>query len=401
MTHENQLGMFIHWGLYSQTQLQDQAFVRYDLPREEYEGLIRSFHPTEYDPEAWVRLAKSAGMKYLCFTAKHHDGFCMWDTEYSDYSIMHTPYGKDVLKLLAEACRKHGLKLSLYYSNPDWHHPFGYNPHSSHQWRAVQTERVDLECYKAYIKNQITELLTNYGEIYTLFWDIPPRVEDKSINELVRKLQPKILINDRGFDQGDFSTPEREYQSPDGQRFERMTEACNSIDMQSWGYRADTDFYSLRHLTASIARVMSMGGSYLLNVGPTPLGTIDPRHAERIRRVGEWYNRMEGCLEGHESDGFDYQLKGADDYRVLKKGNKSYFVFLQGTRGEGIALKFFPSRPKRVRLLNTGKPLPFAVERLPEHFNGKTGVAEHPYLHIRAIPADELPPEPVVIELEW
>jgi len=216
MTHRNKFGMFIHWGIYALTELQDQAFIRYDMPREKYEALQHRFNPVNYNPEEWVLLAKNAGMKYICFTTKHHDGFCMWDTKYSDYNIMNTPYGKDVLKMLAEACEKHGMLLSLYYSIPDWHHPKGFNPVSTHQWGAVNKDAPDFDSYKSYIVSQITELLTNYGKIYTLFWDIPPKLEDRSINEYVRKLQPGIFINNRGFDEGDFSTPEREYQKDDG-----------------------------------------------------------------------------------------------------------------------------------------------------------------------------------------
>ena len=122
MTFANKFGMFIHWGLYSQLGLHEQAFVKWDIPRAEYEGLINTFNPIDYDPEKWVLMAKAAGMKYICFTAKHHDGFCMWDTKYTNYNIMHTPYGRDALAMLADACRKHGMLLSIYYSNPDWHY---------------------------------------------------------------------------------------------------------------------------------------------------------------------------------------------------------------------------------------------------------------------------------------
>lgn len=177
-----------------------------DWPREKYEALIHEFNPIQYDPEEWVLLAKSAGMKYICFTTKHHDGFCMWNTRYRDYNITNTPYGKDVLKMLADACRKHGMLLSLYYSNPDWHHPYGCNPASTHQWKALKRTDVNTGIYREYIKNQITELLTKYGSIYTFFWDIPPNIKDPSLNELIRSLQPGIFINDRGFDTGDFST---------------------------------------------------------------------------------------------------------------------------------------------------------------------------------------------------
>jgi len=400
MTHENKLGMFIHWGIYALTALQEQAIVRYDLDREEYESLRQKFDPQRYDPEKWVLLAKEAGMKYICFTTKHHDGFCMWDTKYSDYNVMNTPYGKDVLKMLADACHKHGMLLSLYYSNPDWHHEYGYNPASSHQWRSVQTERVDLETYREYIKNQVTELLTNYGPIYTFFWDIPPKIEDPSMNQLVRRLQPGIYINNRGWDEGDFSTPEREYKATEGTRFTRMTEACNSVGQQSWGYRENEDFYSIRHLTTSIDRIMSMGGSYLLNVGPSAEGEITPEYAERIRRVGDWYRRMEGCLECTEEDTFFYESRH-NRYIANKKNGKTYLHFYEGLISSSVALKGYPRLPRRVRLMNTGRDLAFKIEVLPEFFNGKTGKAEVEFLHITGIPIDDLLAEPIVLEIEW
>lgn len=400
MTDRNRFGMFVHWGFYALTGLQEQAFVRYNLDRGEYEALMHQFNPVDYDPEKWVLLAKEAGMEYICFTAKHHDGFCMWDTKETDYSIMHTPYGKDVLKMLADACQKHGMKLSLYYSNPDWHHPKGYNPASTHQWRALNQDTPDLDAYKAYIKAQITELLTNYGPIYTFFWDIPARIEDPSFNELVRKLQPGIFINDRGWGSGDFSTPEREYRATEGQRFTRMTEACNSLGEQSWGYRKQEDFYSLRHITSSIDRIMAMGGSYLLNVGPDATGVIPPEYERRLRKVGDWYNRMEGCLVGHEADEFQYNVKH-NPCIVTKKNGKSYFHFYSGLISSAVAVADYPSVPKRVRLMNTGALLPFAAESLPEFFSGQTGQAEHIYLHISGIPVDDLANEPIVIEVEW
>jgi len=399
VTHANKFGMFIHWGVYALTGLQEQAFVRYDLPREEYEAYQKQVNPVDYDPEQWVLLAKEAGMQYICFTAKHHDGFCMWDTKYSDYSIMHTPYGKDVLKMLADACQKHDMKLSLYYSNPDWHHPKGFNPHSSHQWKAVQDGEPDLAAYRDYVKNQLTELLTHYGPIYTFFWDIPPRVEDPSLNERIRSLQPGIYINDRGWDKGDFSTPEREYETHNATRFERMTEACNSVGVQSWGYRQNEDFYSLRHLTHAIDQIMAMGGSYLLNVGPTPEGTISPDYADRIRKIGDWYRRMEGCLECHEADPFDYGVY-ANKAIVTRKNGKSYFHFCHGLMSGAIALTNYPSVPKRVRLMNTGAVLPAEVTLLPGFFDGKTGKANE-FLCITGIPVDDLSNEAIVVEIEW
>ena len=398
MTHENKFGMFVHWGFYALTGIQEQAFARMDMDRAEYESLMYKFDPVKYDPEEWVLLAKSAGMEYICFTTKHHDGFCMWDTAYTDYKIINTPYGKDTLKMLADACHKHGMILSLYYSNPDWHHPNGFNPASTHQWKAITDNGIDTAKYREFVKNQVRELLTNYGKIYTFFWDIPPRVYDPSFNEMIRELQPGIYINDRGYDTGDFSTPEREYQAAGSQRFTRMTEACNSLGVQSWGYRENEDFYSLRHLISAIDRTMAMGGSYLLNVGPDASGVITEKYASRLKRIGDWYNRMGGALVCHEEDTFNYAPRGAKPI-VTKKGGKTYFHFPDGMSSTALALKFYPSMPKGVRLLNTGALLPYAVERLPEFFNdGGTATL---VLHIHGIPVDDLASEAIVIEVEW
>ena len=402
MTHSNLFGMFIHWGIYSMTSLHEQAFARYNLPRSDYEAFAKEFNPYLYNPEDWVLLAKECGMQYICFTTKHHDGFCMWDTQYSDYSIMHTPYGKDVLKMLADACQKHNMKLSLYYSLPDWHHPKGYNPAATHQWKAINQNDPDFATYCDYVKNQITELLTNYGPIYTFFWDIPPRIEDPSFNAYIRSLQPGILINNRGFDKGDFSTPEREYDEDGSNKpFASMTEACNSIDVQSWGFRENTTFYSYRFLLSSIDRVMARGGSYLLNIGPKSDGTLDPVHVDRMRKIGAWYQKMEGCLENHEADPFDYGFRYCGSCIPTIKNGNSYFHFFDSLVSDCVALARFPQIPKAIRCLNNGKQLPYCVEVLPDTFDGNTGIAKQEFLHIRNIPTDDYPHEPIVLEISW
>lgn len=395
MKFNNQFGMFIHWGIYACTKEQEQVFARNDIDRAEYESLKDQFNPVLYNPEEWVLAAKKAGMKYICFTTKHHDGFCMWDTKYSDYNIMNTPYGKDVLKELAEACRKHDMKLSLYYSNPDWHHEYGYNPNSTHQWKA---KNENLKVYMEYERNQITELLTGYGNIYTLFWDIPPCIEDRSMNELVRSLQPDILINDRGFDPGDFSTPERELQT-ENSRYPHMTEACDSIGAQSWGYRETEDYHSIRYLTTAIDRVMARGGSFLLNVGPKADGTFPQEATEILNQVGDWYNRMEGCLEDTEVDEYPYAVRNSH-YVVNKKNGKSYFHFYDGINSSAVSFSKYPALPASVRLVNTGKELEFGEELLPRYFDMNTGKSIK-HLHIRGIPTNELSQEPVVLEICW
>ena len=400
MIFDNKFGMFIHWGIYSCLGLHEQALARYDISHGEYERLASDFNPTEYDPAGWVRLAKEAGMKYICFTAKHHDGFCMWDTKETDYNVMNTPYGKDVLKMLSEACEKAGILLSIYYSNPDWHHPYGYNPASSHQWKAKFKNQTDTVKYREFVKRQVTELLTGYGRIYTFFWDIPPKICDPSMNELVRRLQPGILINDRGYDDGDFSTPEREYEESDAGRFTRMTEACNSVGQQSWGYRKGENFYSKKHLCSAIDRYMAAGASYLLNVGPDSLGRIAPEYSNKIRRIGDFYNRVKGSLESTDGDSYDYGIK-TNKYIATKKDNKTYLHFYEGLISDAVSLSRYPQKPRAVRLLNTGESLDHSITYLPESFAWDSESLKRRNLLISGIDIDSLSDEPIVIEIEW
>lgn len=400
--HENKFGLFIHWGIYSLLGVHEQVQARNDIDRKEYEQLAERFNPVDYDPEQWVLLAKKAGMQYICITAKHHDGFCMWDTKQTDYNIMNTPYGKDVLKMLSDACRKHGLGLSIYYSNPDWHHPYGYNPNSSHQWKARNMDAPDTEKYREFVKEQVKELLTNYGPIYTFFWDIPPHIEDPSINDLVRSLQPNIYINDRGWSEGDFSTPEREYQASGSSRYTRMTEACNSVGLKSWGYRVNEDFYTKRFLCCAIDRYMALGASYLLNVGPDSTGKIPPNYEDRLLAVADWYNRMNGCLECHQEDTFAYDIS-CDPYIATVKDGMTYLHFYEGLISRAVVIKQYPAAPKRVRLMNTGQDLPFELVYMPECFDGIANVADPSVrrLHIYGIDADALADEPIVLQIQW
>ena len=395
---ENKLGLFIHWGVYSSYAWHEQVLAKQNVPFEEYDARAMSFNPQGLDVEEWVLLAKNAGMKYLCFTAKHHDGFCLWDTKYTDYNIVNTPYGKDVLKELSLACKKHGIALSIYYSNPDWHHRNAYNSLSTHQWRTRSQEESDLVAYRIFIKNQVRELLTNYGEIYTWFWDIPPHIDDPSLNELVRNLQPNILINDRGWDTGDFSTPEREL--PEGKFFTRRTEACQSVGEQSWAYRADEDYYSVRFLRSCIDKIMAMGGSYLLNVGPKAEGKIPKTAKEIVEAVGDWYKRMAGVLEGASADTRQLKLSGGECI-VNEKDGKTYLHFYNGVRSRTVNIyEGADSIPKNARLVNDGRQLRVRYDKLPYRF-GDDGICEQKYISICDIPCDDFSLEPLVIEIEW
>ena len=396
---QNRFGMFLHWGLYAIPAVHEQVLARGDWRHEDYEALMHRFNPTEYDPEAWVRLAKDCGMSYICFTAKHHDGFCMWDTAETDYNIMHTPYGRDVLRMLADACRKYDMKLSLYYSNPDWHHPCAYNSLSTHQWKAKNKDGADMDAYIAFIKAQITELLTHYGEIYTLFWDIPPHIEDKSINALARSLQPNILINNRGFDDGNFATPERSV--PDGDRFPTMTEACQSVGEHSWGYRAEEDYFPAHHLMASIDKIMAMGGSYLLNVGPMADGTLPARAVGLLRRIGAWYQTVRPSLENTAPAARSYALLGGVPHIAVEKDGVTYFHFYRGLCSTAVTfLDADLPTPKKAVLLNTGETLPLRHGTLPSKVDADA-VARTEYHSLREIPVDDLTGEPIVIAVEW
>ena len=396
---QNRFGLFVHFGLYAALGYHEQALARLDLDHAEYERLADRFSPLVGTPEQWVLLAKRAGMKYICFTAKHHDGFCLWDTKTTAYNVMHTPCGRDLLAELAAACRSHGVALSIYYSNPDWHHPNAYNHLSSHQWKSKSPESADREAYLAYVKAQITELLSGYGEIYSLFWDIPPMFEDRSLNALVRRLQPGILVNDRGYDEGDFSTPERTI--PQGSRFTRMTEACQSVGAQSWGYRENEDYFSTRDLISSIDHVMAMGGSYLLNVGPMPNGEIPADAAEIVERIGDWYRRTEGVLEENEADPFSYALAVDDRYDAFVKNGKTYLHFYAGLSCRTLTFLSAPGCPRSARLQNDGRSLGLRYACLPRPFDSETGRETGPLVSITDIPVDDYPSEPIMIEIEW
>lgn len=398
---ENKLGMFIHWGIYALEGVHEQVLARNDIPNAEYEKLALRFDPQNYDPDAIVSLAKETGMEYICVTAKHHDGFCMWDTKQTGYSIMHTPYGKDVLKMLADACAKQGMRLSIYYSNPDWHHPNAYNPLSTHQWKSVTPEQADSTRYREFIKAQITELLTGYGPIYTLFWDIPPMYEDRSINDLVRHLQPGILINNRGYDEGDFATPERFV--PEGKRFDTMTEACQSVGVSSWGWRKDEDYFSTRHLMRSVDKIMAMDGSYLLNIGPKPDGSIDPEHIRILKRLGLWYNSVRGSLQDMEADPYEYRFERQNrPFIAVKKGPATYFHFYEGLDSNVLIFGSCPGVPRSARLLNTGASLEIRREKRPE-FIADDGTANGPFVILRGIDTESprMLSEPPVIEVLW
>ena len=385
------LGLFVHWGLYAIPGWHEQQQWRAQIPKQDYERLMTQFNPRHFSPDAWLDLAEAAGMQYVCLTAKHHDGFCLWNTDCTDYKVTRTPFGKDVVAMLAEACRRRGLRLSLYYSCPDWHHPNAINLGGDHQLPHPNPgDQPDLLKYIAYVRSQIRELCTRYGDLAQLFWDIPPRLDIPDLNAMVRELQPGILINDRGFGPGDYATPER--QVPEGGAFRRLTEACQSVGAQAWGYRRDEDYHTAPYLCRCIDRILAMGGNYLLNVGPDQDGRIPDPAAAILRDIGAWYaTAREAFVHAQPAP----RLTTSRDVLLTRSGDILYVHLPNGCNCTGLSLEPIAEQPVRATLLLDGSPVRAAVEQLPSFWR------QGPCLHLSGLPADRLQTTVPIIRLDF
>lgn len=396
MFQKKRFGLFIHWGIYALGGWHEQEQWRLSVDSEAYQQYAQRFCPDAFDPKAWVTMAQKAGMDYICFTTKHHDGFCMWDTAYTDFKVTNTPYGKDVLQQLAQACQEAGMGLSLYYSVPDWHHPNYPNFGGDHELPQPKAgDEPDEQRYIDYVKKQIAELLTRYGKIQSFFWDIPPVKKDPSVNALIRKLQPGIFINNRGYDAGDFSTPERTV--PECGYFTSLTEACNSVGRQSWGYRINEDYYSHAYLTASIDQIMAMGGNYVLNVGPDASGKFPKPAVQTLEAVGDWYNRVKDALFAKP---FMPDPAVRREYFMTRDGNTLYLHFPKGLNATGFFLEDLIRLPENALVLNDGTQLRACMEIMPTLCYGGTG-HRMPVFHVNGIPVNRLAGETIILKLEF
>jgi alpha-L-fucosidase len=390
-------GLWLHFGLYSIEGWHEQDQMRRRIPRAKYVKLVDRFNPTRFDPEAILDLAESVGMKYISLTTKHHDGFCLWNTAETDYNAVNTPYGRDVVRQLADACHRRHFPLGLYYSVVDWHHPNYPNQARHHELPPQPGDTPDWDKYMAFLRRQVRELCTNYGKIAHFFWDINvPEHRDPTVNQMIRDLQPGIVINDRGFDEGDFGTPEREYQQSAVnalRRFERPTEACNSVGRQSWGYREQEDYYTIGHLIRSMDAMFARGANYLLNVGPDATGRIPEKAASILRRIGDWRRRVGEAFDDCEPAG---ELTGNSEVLLTRRDKTLYVHQCQPLQTEAILLYPLTRQPARAVLLNTGRPVETAVDVLPIHWQ-----SAQPCLRIRNLPVDDLREEAPVIRLEF
>jgi alpha-L-fucosidase len=351
-------GMFIHWGPVSLTEKEIGWSRGAQTPVETYDNLYQRFNPTKFNADEWVNIAKLAGMKYIVLTTKHHDGFCLWDTKLTDYNIMQTPFHRDVVNELAAACKKQGIEFGIYYSTCDW-----YNTNWPATSPGGKTMRAtsDMDAYEKYLQGQISELITNYGPLLTIWNDVP---NHNGVNfgkrgaetiKLVRKLQPNILINNRTGDGGDYDTPEQKIGKF---QMDRPWESCMTVSAHNawaWG-GANDGVKSVAACLGMLVRGVGGDGNILLNVGPRPDGVIDPAQANVLKQVGDWLAKNGEAIYGTRGGPFKPGNYGAS----TRKGQTIYVqVFKWPQTGAlklpNVAAKLLNARLLNARLLSGGK----------------------------------------------
>ena len=280
--NDARFGMFVHWGLYSVVGRHEWVQNNEQIPRDEYEAIAMDFKPRRNCARSWAKLAKKAGMKYMVLTTKHHDGYCLWDTATTDYNAAQTGPGRDLVAEYVAACRAEGLRVGFYFSMMDWRHTDGL--------KCLKGEPARQRFVK-YIHNQVKELMSRYGKIDILWYDVSYPLEAKGwesakMNRMVRKLQPDIIINDRSQIPEDFGTPEESIQAAETGR---AWEACMTFN-GSWGWVDTTDdaWHSARDVVLMLRTCVAGGGNLLLNIGPKPDGSVPAEATERLTQVGKW-----------------------------------------------------------------------------------------------------------------
>lgn len=392
---EARFGMFIHWGVYAQLagvyEGHEMArggaewiMNRMKIPVAEYQAYAKQFNPVKFDAEQWVRTAKNAGMKYIVITAKHHDGFAMFKSEASKWNIADaTPYGKDVLKPLAAACKKYGIKLGFYYSQAqDWNNPGGAvsrklmregwpNPdsakidayteeHNGHFDPAQTTSTFDQYIDRVAVP-QVRELLTNYGDVAVLWWDTPTNMTDSAALKLqtLLKLQPNIITNDRlkrpNFP-GDTKTPEQKIPNLsdlDGKDWE----TCMTMN-GTWGYRAsDNKWKSTETLIHNLADIASKGGNYLLNVGPKPDGTFPEPSIQALKEIGDWMKVNGEAIYATQASPLAPLPWGRCTKKETKEGTALYLIVFDWPANGQLTVPGIKDPILSARLLAGGKEL--------------------------------------------
>ncbi|MBT2762319.1 alpha-L-fucosidase [Paenibacillus sp. ISL-20] len=382
-------GMFIHWGVYSLLGKGEWVMYANKIPVKEYEKLAEEFNPTQFDAKAWVNCAKRAGMKYIVITAKHHDGFAMYHSRTDPFNIVDaSPFGRDALKELSEACREEGIRLCFYYSHViDWHHPHALHDTFNNLWDYELEKKAFFSYWNHKAKGQVRELLTEYGPVGLLWFDTSgglSKKESETMVNMIRELQPECLINSRVSHWPDFG----DYQSKGDNEIPMHGEETREWETpmtlnQSWGYSTkDQVWKSTDALVRKLVHIVSKGGNLLLNVGPTETGIIPEKSALRLEEVGGWLARNGEAVYGTSASPFPYELEwGA----ITVKGNTLFLhVYNRYWPTEELLLNGVRNTVKKAYLLtdpSTGS-LPVQQSYRPE--------TDHHAMRIRL---PELPPE--------
>jgi len=352
---EARFGMFIHFGIYALLGRGEWVMYHEEIPRGEYEPLMKRFNPARFDADEWVGLARRAGARYITVTAKHHDGFCMFDSKHTDHKITNTPFGRDLIGELIRACRRARMRIVLYYSQPDWHHPNYVNRKGAFKdlQHPPAGDRPDWPAYQRYLESQVLELVTQYGHIDGIWFDGSHKSErewrGRRLYRLIKRHQPHAVVNDRAR-YGDFFTPERSLPE-DLTGF--LFEACESVSAESWGYRKDTSLFSVPHLVESLARMSAAGGNYLLNVGPKPDGTIPREQALRMQGVGAWLARNGEAIYGTRECRI---ATGSPHILATRAGRSLHLLLLRWPTEDRLLIPGIRSEPAAAQLIG-GEPL--------------------------------------------
>ena len=378
-------GMFIHWGIYAIPARGEWVRSVEEMPEEEYMSFFEEFDPIDFQPKKWAKAAKEAGMKYAIMTAKHHDGFCLFDSELTDFKATNTKAGKDLVKEYLEAFREEGLKVGLYYSLLDWHHPdYPHYKDQNHPMRNCEAQKDvdrDFNRYLDYMHGQVRELCTRYGKLDIMWFDFSYgelRGEAWRATELVnmvRGYQPDIIIDNRlevsgeGFGSlatdnpsvfaGDFVSPEQII-PPQGLKSESgkdlVWEACITMN-DNWGYCAkDKNFKPASTIIKKLVECVSKNGNLLLNVGPDARGNIPEESLEILREIGIWMKKNSASIYGCKGSG----LPKPENGRITGRGNKLYYHVMENAIGSVPLYGVSKNLVKSVRLLYDGSELKVA-----------------------------------------
>lgn len=355
--HEAKFGMFIHWGLYSTLGRHEWVMENEGIPVSEYEKLASNFKPVPNAARAWAQLAKRAGMKYMVMTTKHHEGFCNFDTKLTEYCAPRRGPGRDLVREYVDAARAEGMRVGFYYSLMDWHHPDGAK---------CKTDEAARRRFVDYIHGQVKELVSNYGKLDILWYDVAWPLDAKGwesveMNTMVRKILPDIIINNRSKIPEDFDTPEQRIEASQN----RPWESCMTLN-DSWGYHAaDFNWKSPTTVIRNLITCARDGGNYLLNIGPKPDGTIPEESVRILSTVGDWMAKNGATI--YQSD--PCQPRRGNYLSFTRKGNTLY-AHVHYWPGETVVIGNLLNKVQSAKFFASGEPVKFEQDEFRIRLTG-------------------------------